>query len=175
MLAADIPHYPPDIEYVPPVDYDIGGSFYLRGSAPYFNADTYRRLGARLGDSVQAFVAWDGDAPVACALCIESSDTLYGRYWGASVDVPGLHFELCYYQGIEYCIARGLARFEPGAQGEHKLARGFDPVRTRSAHWIAEPALRSPVADWCRREREFTERYLDAAARHTPFHRGPGA
>ena len=147
-------------------------SFERRGGLPYLNADAFRLLGARLGDALQAFVAWQDDEPVACALCIESADALYGRYWGATVDVPGLHFELCYYQGIEHCIARGLARFEPGAQGEHKLARGFDPVRTCSAHWIAEPALLAPVRDWCRREREFTERYLAAAARHTPFHRG---
>ena len=146
-------------------------SFWQRGHAPYLDADAYRLLGERLGDALQAFVAWHGDEPVACALCVRSDDTLYGRYWGASVDVPGLHFELCYYQGIEYCIVEGLARFEPGAQGEHKLARGFDPVRTRSAHWVADAALRAPIADWCRRERAYTERYLAAAARHTPYRR----
>ncbi|MEX0900143.1 MAG: GNAT family N-acetyltransferase [Gammaproteobacteria bacterium] len=150
-------------------------SFYLRGSTPYLNAAAFRALGTQLGDAMQAFVAWNGDEPVACALCVQSTDALYGRYWGACEEVPGLHFELCYYQGIEYCIERGLLRFEPGAQGEHKLARGFDPVRTRSAHWIADSALRAPVDDWCRRERDFTKRYLAAAARHRPYHRGDPA
>jgi hypothetical protein len=83
-----------------------------------------------------------------------------------------LHFELCYYQGIEYCIDHGIARFEPGAQGEHKLARGFEPVRTVSAHWISEPSLRGPVADWCARERDAIARYLRVATDHLPFRRG---
>ncbi len=146
-------------------------SFMIRGNLPYLNAECYRLLGERLGDALQAFVAWDGDEPVACALCLQGRDVLYGRYWGATREIPGLHFELCYYQGIEHCIVEGIARFEPGAQGEHKLARGFDPVRTVSAHWIAEPSLRGPVADWCARERDAVDSYLRVAEDHLPFRR----
>ncbi|MFN2301310.1 MAG: GNAT family N-acetyltransferase [Gammaproteobacteria bacterium] len=146
-------------------------SFHLRGNPHYLSAACYRLLGERLGDAVQAFVAWDDDRPVACALCIDSNDVLFGRYWGAEVNVPGLHFELCYYQGIEYCIERKRMRFEPGAQGEHKLARGFEPVRTVSAHWVRDGELRAPVADWCRREREMVADYMESARNHLPFHR----
>jgi uncharacterized protein len=119
----------------------------------------------------EARFAWDGDEPVACALCVESGDALYGRYWGASREIPALHFELCYYRGIEHCLERGLARLEPGAQGEHKLARGFDPVRTTSAHWIADADLRAPVGDWCRRERALVARYIEAARGLLPYRR----
>lgn len=146
-------------------------SFHLRGNPHYLSAECYRLLGARLGDALQAFVAWDGDRPVACALCFDSDDALFGRYWGTEVDLPGLHFELCYYQGIEYCIEHGRARFEPGAQGEHKLARGFDPVRTVSAHWVRDSAFRAPIADWCRRERQLVDGYIRTARRHLPFRR----
>ncbi len=146
-------------------------TFLLRGKPPYLDATAFRLLGERLGDALQAFVAWDGDEPVACALFFEGPDVLYGRYWGTNRDVPGLHFELCYYRGIDYSIERGLSRFEPGAQGEHKLTRGFDPVRTVSAHWIAEPALRRPVAAWCAREREAVTEYITMAAGHLPFRR----
>ncbi len=146
-------------------------SFQLRGNPPYLNARCFELLGERLGDQVQVFLAWDGESPVACALCFEGAGRLYGRYWGAQVDIPGLHFELCFYQGIEYCITKGLDAFEPGAQGEHKLARGFEPTRTTSAHWIAEPSLRVPVEAWCERERAMVEQYVEAAAHHLPFHR----
>jgi uncharacterized protein len=83
---------------------------------------------------------------IAMALCLRSRDTLYGRYWGCFEEVPGLHFECCYYQGIEYCIEHGLQRFEPGAQGEHKLARGFLPQLTHSSHYLPMPAFREAVA-----------------------------
>lgn len=146
-------------------------SFLRRGNLPYLNATAFQLLGERLGDALQAVVAWDGDEPVACALFFEGPDVLYGRYWGTIRELPGLHFELCYYQGIDYCIERGLARFEPGAQGEHKLVRGFDPVRTTSAHWIADPAFRQAITTWCEHERTMVARYLEAAAEHTPYRR----
>ncbi|HNR92365.1 MAG TPA: peptidogalycan biosysnthesis protein, partial [Dokdonella sp.] len=92
-----------------------------------------------------------------------------GRYWGASEHVPGLHFEACYYQGIDYCLRHGLARFEPGAQGEHKIARGFLPVRTRSFHFIADPRFRAAIADALRREAVALERYHDDLLAHSPY------
>jgi uncharacterized protein len=106
---------------------------------------------------------------VATAVYFRSSDTLYGRYWGAAADLHSLHFEACYHQGIEYCIRHGLQRFEPGTQGEHKLARGFEPTFTWSAHWLADRELRLAVARYLGREAASVAEYADAAARHTPF------
>jgi predicted N-acyltransferase len=94
----------------------------------------------RLGRQLVVFLAFEDDTPVASAICYRDAETLYGRHWGTEVEAPGLHFELCYYQGIEYCIRTACKRFEPGAQGEHKLARGFEPVPTWSAILDCRPA-----------------------------------
>lgn len=110
----------------------------------------------------------EGEA-IAGALCLRSDDTLYGRYWGAAEDVPGLHFEACYHQGIAYCIEHGLDRFEPGAQGEHKLARGFLPTATHSRHWLAEPRFHEALKRWCAAERESVRRYRRSIDAHSPF------
>jgi predicted N-acyltransferase len=117
---------------------------------------------------VLALAEREGEA-IAGALCLRSDDTLYGRYWGATVDVPGLHFEACYHQGIAYCIEHGLDRFEPGAQGEHKIARGFLPTRTHSRHWLAEPRFHDALKRWCAAEREATRRYRESLSAHSPF------
>jgi predicted N-acyltransferase len=106
---------------------------------------------------------------IAGALLLRSSTTLYGRYWGCREQVEGLHFEACYYQGIEYCLREGLATFEPGAQGEHKVARGFMPARTRSFHWIADTRFRDAIAEALRREAPLLERYRDEVLEHSPF------
>ncbi len=110
--------------------------------------------------------------PIAGALNLIGEDALYGRYWGAAEEVPFLHFELCYYQAIDAAIARGLARVEAGAQGEHKLARGYAPVTTWSAHYIPDPGFRRAVADFLRREREAIEREQEWLGEMTPFRRG---
>jgi predicted N-acyltransferase len=110
----------------------------------------------------------DGDL-LAGAMCLRGADTLYGRYWGSLETVPGLHFETCYYQGIDYCLREGLASFEPGAQGEHKLARGFLPTLVRSRHWIADPQFASALAPWCREEAASILRYKATLESHTPF------
>jgi predicted N-acyltransferase len=102
-------------------------------------------------------------------LCLRGTDTLYGRYWGASEAVPGLHFETCYYRGIDYCLREGLASFEPGAQGEHKLARGFLPTLVRSRHWIADPAFAEALKPWCAEEAASVLRYKATLDLHTPF------
>jgi predicted N-acyltransferase len=112
-----------------------------------------------------------GDTPVAAAIFLVSRDTLYGRYWGAVDDFHSLHFETCYHQGIDYCIERGLARFEPGTQGEHKLVRGFEPTPTCSAHFIAEPRFRAAIAEYLAREQDAVSGYADRASAHTPFRR----
>lgn len=113
--------------------------------------------------------------PIAGALCLRSSNALYGRYWGASEEVQGLHFEACYHQGITYCIEQGLDRFEPGAQGEHKLARGFLPATTHSRHWLAERRFHAALEPWCAAEREATRRYRETLAAHGPFKQAAAA
>ncbi len=144
-------------------------TFLRHGHSPYLNAAFFRRIAASLDESFIAVLALREDECVAMAVYLRSRDTLYGRYWGADGDFHSLHFEACYYQGIDYCIRHGLARFEPGTQGEHKLARGFEPAYTWSAHWLADRALRAAVARYLEREAEAVTEYADVAARHTPF------
>ncbi|MDE2250855.1 MAG: GNAT family N-acetyltransferase, partial [Gammaproteobacteria bacterium] len=144
-------------------------TFERHGHPPYLNAAFFRRVATALGDSFIAVLALREQTCVAASVYLRSRDTLYGRYWGADGDYHSLHFEACYYQGIDYCIRHGLARFEPGTQGEHKLARGFEPAFTWSAHWLADPAMRAAVARYLQREAEAVTEYADAAARHTPF------
>ena len=122
-----------------------------------------------MGDQVVMVMAYHGDTPVAGALYFRSSDTLFGRYWGCEQEFDCLHFEACYYQGIEYCIANGLQKFDPGAQGEHKIQRGFHPVQTYSNHWIADPQLSAAVGDFTRREVDHVEAYREQAATLLPF------
>ena len=106
---------------------------------------------------------------IAGAILLRSDDTLYGRYWGTSEQIPGLHFEACYYQGIEYCLREGLQRFEPGAQGEHKLARGFLPEKTHSFHWIADARFRSAIAAALAEEAPLMDGYRDDLMQHSPY------
>ena len=106
---------------------------------------------------------------LAGAIMLRSSTTLYGRYWGAREHVEALHFEACYYQGIDYCLREGLTTFEPGAGGEHKIARGFLPERTRSFHWIADPRFRAAIADALRRESHALDAYRDDVLAHSPY------
>ncbi|QYF88168.1 GNAT family N-acetyltransferase [Brevundimonas sp. PAMC22021] len=113
---------------------------------PYLTRDFFTRVGATMSDRIALVMAFRDDTPIAGALNFIGRDALYGRQWGALEDVPFLHFELCYYQAIDFAIARGLSRVEAGAQGEHKIARGYLPSPVYSAHFIADPALREPVA-----------------------------
>lgn len=129
-------------------------TFERKYGIPTLTEAFFRETGRALGRQVLMILAEDQGEPVAAALCYASHDTLYGRYWGARRDYDGLHFEACYYQGIEYCIEQGLQCFEPGAQGEHKIARGFLPTPTWSGHWVQEPGFRAPIHDFCRREEE---------------------
>ena len=137
---------------------------------PYLNRRFFSLLGERMADRVLLIMARRGDRWIAGALNLIGADTLYGRNWGALEDVPFLHFELCYYQAIEHAIRLGLKRVEAGAQGEHKIARGYLPSPVYSAHWIADPALRRPVAAYLEQERAAVEgemAYLEAA--YSPF------
>ncbi len=136
---------------------------------PYLTRAFFSLLGEAMGDRVLLILAERDGVPIAGALNLIGADALYGRYWGCSEDVPFLHFELCYYQAIDAAIARGLARVEAGAQGEHKLARGYAPVATWSAHYIPDPSFRRAVADFVERERLAVEREAEFLGELTPF------
>ena len=144
-------------------------TFLRHGNHPAFPLDFFVRAGAALGRRMVVFIAWQAGRPVASAICYRDDTVLHGRHWGADIDCPGLHFELCYYRGIEYAIEHGLARFEPGAQGEHKLVRGFEPAPTWSAYWIADPRMRGIVADFLAREGEVMLDYAAETARRLPY------
>lgn len=144
-------------------------TFHEHGNLPVITRDCFAELGERLGRQVVVFVAESAGTPVAGAICLRSDDTLYGRYWGAEQDYDGLHFETCYYQGIDYCIREGLQRFEPGAQGEHKVTRGFLPTLTRSAHYLADPRFRDAVGDFLARERPAVEAFARDIERDAPY------
>lgn len=141
---------------------------------PYLTRAFFSMLGEAMGERVLLILAERNGVPIAGALNLIGADALYGRYWGCSEDVPFLHFELCYYQAIDAAIARGLARVEAGAQGEHKLARGYAPVATWSAHYIPDPSFRRAVADFVTRERLAVEREAEFLGELTPF-RKPGS
>ncbi|MBO9587990.1 GNAT family N-acetyltransferase [Devosia sp.] len=139
---------------------------------PYLNRKFFSLLGQYMAERVLLIFAYAGDEPIAGAINFIGKDRLYGRNWGATREVPFLHFEVCYYQAIDYAIAHGLKVVEAGAQGEHKLARGYTPVATHSAHWIAHPGLRDAVAEYLNAERPAVEREQEALEGFTPFRRG---
>jgi predicted N-acyltransferase len=141
-------------------------TYAAHGSTPYLNLDFFRRIGATLPDKLMLVIARRAGRPIAAALGVFEGERLYGRHWGAIENVSCLHFECCYYQMIEFAIERRLQVFEGGAQGAHKLARGLDPVRTDSAHWLAEPAMRNAVERFLARETAGIEHTLDELNEH---------
>jgi len=138
-------------------------------STPYLNLEFFRRIGAAMPESVVMVIASRAGRPIAASFNMRDAKRLYGRYWGAIEHHPVLHFETCYYQVIEYCIARGLETFEGGAQGEHKMARGLLPVETRSAHWIARRDFASAIESFLSRETRGVSHHLDELNERTPF------
>lgn len=148
--------------------------FYLRtfidkGNSPALTPAFFEHLIRAIPAQIVLILAELDGQLIAGALCLRSSDRLFGRYWGTAMDIPGLHFETCYYQGIEYCLEHGIVAFEPGAQGEHKIARGFRPVSTHSRHWISDPAFAQALASWCTQERAAISRYREQLLTHSPF------
>ncbi|MGQ0428894.1 MAG: GNAT family N-acetyltransferase [Gammaproteobacteria bacterium] len=141
------------------------------GNAPYLNADFFGRLARLLPESLSVEFAYLGGEAVACAVSLRGTDALYGRYWGAAGNFHSLHFELCYYRGIEHCLREGIARFEPGTQGEHKLLRGFVPTPVWSLHDIVDPRFAAPIGAWLARERRRRRLWLAEAVRYLPFRR----
>ncbi|MHB8536284.1 MAG: GNAT family N-acetyltransferase [Sulfuricaulis sp.] len=159
---------------IEPAHWDIFYEFYhatirAHGAIPYLSREFFQRLGDTLRDHIVLVFARRGTDYIAGALNLRGADTLYGRYWGSRAPFNGLHFETCYYTAIEYCIAQGLRRFEAGAQGEHKLARGFTPVVTYSAHRLAHPQFSRAVADYLARERLDVASCVDELNEHVPF------
>ena len=139
---------------------------------PYLTRAFFSLLGERMADKILLILALRDGVPIAGALNLIGADTLYGRYWGCTEEVPFLHFELCYYRAIDIAIRRGLQRVEAGAQGEHKLARGYEPVATWSAHYIPHPGFRRAVADYLEHERRAIEANIEGLVEFTPFKKG---
>jgi uncharacterized protein len=138
-------------------------------STPYLNIDFFHEIGAKLPDNLLMVVAIQDDQPIAAAFNVFNDKTLYGRYWGTTGFHSGLHFETCYYQAIEFCIEQGIGVFEGGAQGEHKLARGFTPVQIRSAHWLKHPQFAVAIERFLDKESKGIAHYIDELNEHTPF------
>lgn len=150
----------------------IGGTFLRRGSMPYFDLDFFLDVSKHLPGTILLVLAERHGALIAAAVFYESSEVLYGRYWGADDHYDSLHFETCYYQGIEYCIANSKKLFEPGTQGEHKISRGFVPTTTWSAHWLARPEFYAAIRSYLREEGRHIDRYIEAAGSHSPYRAG---
>jgi predicted N-acyltransferase len=148
------------------------------GTAPYLTRDFFARMAQEMPQHWVMFVGKRQGKPIACSLVAVSEagagGVAYGRYWGALERVDCLHFEACYYQPLQWCIAQGLRRFEGGAQGEHKMARALLPVRTDSAHWLAHPAFADAVARFLEREGQGIERYLDDLEGRSPLRQAQG-
>jgi len=147
-------------------------TYFAHGNPPYLSAAFFERLHREQPGALVLILALRDGEPIAAALNMQGGDTLYGRYWGALDFVPGLHFETCYLQSIDYCIQRGLAGFEGGAQGEHKMARGLLPTPTWSAHWIADARFAAAIEDFLEQETQAVGDYRDELEVHTPFRRG---
>ena len=147
----------------------ISLTFMRRGSLPYYNLDFFLRIGAALPDNILIILAEQHGEAIAAAVFYESPTALYGRYWGSDSHHNALHFETCYYQGIDYCIDKGLRLFEPGTQGEHKISRGFAPVPTWSAHWLAHPQFLSAIEDYLEEETRYVDRYIEAVDARSPY------
>ena len=145
---------------------DTGGR---KWGSPYLNRKFFTLLDAAMAEHCLLVMAKRSGRYIAGALNMIGGEALYGRYWGCVEQHPFLHFEVCYYQAIDFAIARGLKRVEAGAGGEHKLVRGYEPMTTHSAHWIADPRFRKAIADYLVRERQHVERQGEAMAEMTPF------
>ena len=151
--------------------YSVYQNTYLKrsGSEGYLTADFFVRLGENLADNIVMALATENGEPIACALYFCDTTTLYGRYWGCVREYDYLHFELCYYQGIDYAIANGLQKFDAGAQGEHKILRGFEPVETHSLHWIKHPGFAEAIAKFLSQEKRDNAQYIANARSALPY------
>ena len=139
------------------------------GTRGYLTEEFFRQIAATMPEQIAMAVAWQDDIPIACALYFFDDETLYGRYWGSVGEFSYLHFELCYYSGIEFAISRGIKRYDAGAQGEHKIVRGFEPVKTYSLHWIKHPQFGDAIARFLQREGEGIDQHILQAQEMLPY------
>jgi hypothetical protein len=146
-------------------------TFLRRGRAPYLNREFFEIVSATSPDNLLVILARFDTHPIAAAICFRGEHALYGRYWGSAADFHSLHFETCYYQGIEYCIREGLSLFEPGTQGEHKISRGFNPTPTWSYHWLKEPGFCEAIQNYLERESSHVDAYMAHWDEHLPYKR----
>lgn len=146
-------------------------TYAMHHSTPYLNLDFFQRIGASMPHNILLIVAEKDGVPIASSLLIHDEQTVYGRYWGALQHIDCLHFETAYYQPLEFCIAANMACFEGGAQGEHKMARGFLPQKTWSAHWLAHPVFSDAIEDFLKRESGGIDSYIDELNERNPFKR----
>jgi uncharacterized protein len=146
-------------------------TFLRRGRPPYLNREFFGEIATTMPESLLIVLARFQGQPIAAAICLRSDTALYGRYWGSLADFHSLHFEACYYQGIEYCIAEGLATFEPGTQGEHKISRGFTQTSTWSNHWLSDAAFSRAIEEYLARETTHVDAYMEHLDDHVPFRR----
>jgi predicted N-acyltransferase len=144
-------------------------TFLRHGHEPYLTREFFTQAARTLGDALMVKLAMHGSTPVAAAIFFWSQDALFGRYWGAAADYNSLHFETCYHQGIEFCIEHGIARFEPGTQGEHKVSRGFEPAITWSAHYIPNRQFRNAIEEYLEREGQAVDAYAEEIQGHVPY------
>lgn len=144
-------------------------TYLKRGNPPYLNLAFFREIAETMPEQLLLILAVKDDVYVGAAFSLIGGDSFYGRYWGCYDEFNSLHFEACYYQGLEYCIDHGLQRFDSGAQGEHKISRGFEPVTTYSAHWICDPEFATAIDTYTNREARLMEEYRQSAAELLPF------
>jgi predicted N-acyltransferase len=144
-------------------------TFLRRGREPYLNREFFAEIAATMPHNLLVILARHRGTPIAAAICFRSNTALYGRYWGSLADFHSLHFETCYYQGIDYCIRERLERFEPGTQGEHKIARGFTPQPTWSCHWLRDADFHAAVGAFLVREGRHVDAYMDELDEHVPY------
>ena len=144
-------------------------TFLEKGGYPSFTQAFFQEIARTMGEQLLVILAHFRGKIIACAICYQNNSTLYGRHWGSSENLDSLHFETCYYQGIEHAIKHGLKRFEPGAQGEHKISRGFIPTKTWSAHWIGDEHFRSIISNHVEHEKIHMLQYINDMNKHSPF------
>lgn len=144
-------------------------TYLKRGRKGYLTRTFFNMVRKTMPASIVLFMAYQAERPVAAALCFQDEHTLYGRYWGCLEEFHNLHFETCYYHGIEYCIATGRSRFDPGTQGEHKISRGFEPVLTKSYHWLSHAGFFAAAEDFCRQEQQYTLQFQKEVLQSLPF------
>jgi predicted N-acyltransferase len=150
-------------------------TFAAHGHEHYLNVEFFEAVSQSMPESVMVKLAHHRGRPIAAAIFFRSDVALYGRYWGAAAEFHSLHFETCYYQGVDYCISQGLQRFEPGTQGEHKVPRGFVPQPTWSSHFIADRRFARAIDAYLLQERAGVDEYIKEVAAHSPFRRDSDA